>query len=94
MLYVPSSFYYKYVAIFDINNTRARHLTTYPCIYSYYTHIPYRKTTLAFVNHKCVDITDTSSAIEAQAREKFIDRWGGMATVISLDGTSDGEKGK
>ena len=53
-----------------------------------------RKTTLAFVNHKCVDITDTSSAIEAQAREKFVERWGGMATVISLDGTSDGAKGK
>lgn len=49
------------------------------------------KTTLAFVNHKCVDITDTSSAIEAQAREKFLERWG-LTNIISLDGTSDGEK--
>ena len=29
------------------------------------------KTTLCFVNHKCVDVTDVSSAIEAQARSKF-----------------------
>ena len=49
------------------------------------------KTTLAFVNHKCVDVTDVSSAIEAQAREKFVDRWG-LTDVISLGGTSDGEK--
>lgn len=49
------------------------------------------KTTLAFVNHKCVPIDDVSSAIEAQAREKFVDRWG-LTDIISLGGTSDGEK--
>lgn len=48
------------------------------------------KTTLAFVNHKCVPIDDVSSAIEAQAREKFVDRWG-LTDIISLGGTSDGE---
>jgi len=50
-----------------------------------------KKTTLAFVNHKCVDITDVSSAIEAQAREKFLSRWG-LTNIISLDGSTDGEK--
>lgn len=50
-----------------------------------------KKTTLAFVNHKCVPIDDTSSAIEAQAREKFLNRWG-LTDIISLGGTSDGEK--
>ncbi len=48
------------------------------------------KTTLAFVNHKCVPITDASSAIEAQARSKFLDRWG-LTDIISLSGTSDGK---
>jgi len=47
------------------------------------------KTTLAFVNHKCVPITDVSSAIEAQARSKFVDRWG-LTDIISLTGSSDG----
>lgn len=49
------------------------------------------KTTLAFVNHKCVAVDDVSSAIEAQAREKFLNRWG-LTDVISLSGTGDGEK--
>lgn len=49
------------------------------------------KTTLAFVNHKCVPIDDVSSAIEAQAREKFLERWG-LSDIISLGGTSNGEK--
>ena len=49
------------------------------------------KTTLCFVNHKCVDITDESSAIEAQARAKFLDRWG-LTDIISLNGSSDGQK--
>ena len=48
------------------------------------------KTTLCFVNHKCVDVTDVSSAIEAQARSKFLDRWG-LTDIISLGGTSDGK---
>lgn len=49
------------------------------------------KTTLAFVNHKCVPVDDVTSAIEAQARDKFLDRWG-LTDVVSLGGTSDGEK--
>jgi 6-phosphogluconolactonase len=49
------------------------------------------KTTLCFVNHKCVDITDVSSAIEAQARTKFLDRWG-LTDIISLNGSNDGKK--
>lgn len=48
------------------------------------------KTTLAFVNHKCVPVDDTGSAIEAQAREKFLGRWG-LDDVTSLGGTDDGE---
>jgi len=50
-----------------------------------------KKTTLAFVNHKCVPIDDVTSAIEAQARSKFLDRWG-LTDIISLSGTADGEK--
>jgi len=50
-----------------------------------------QKTTLAFVNHKCVPIDDVSSAIEAQARTKFLDNWG-LTDIISLTGTNDGEK--
>mmetsp|Transcript_1290 Transcript_1290/g.2677 ORF Transcript_1290/g.2677 Transcript_1290/m.2677 type:complete len:307 (-) Transcript_1290:139-1059(-) len=49
------------------------------------------KTTLAFVNHKCVPVDDVKSAIEAQARTKFLDRWG-LTDIISLGGTSDGAK--
>jgi 6-phosphogluconolactonase/glucosamine-6-phosphate isomerase/deaminase len=50
------------------------------------------KMTLAFVNHKCVPVHDVKTAIEAQARGKFLDRWGVTDNVISLGGTSDGEK--
>ena len=49
------------------------------------------KMTLAFVNHKCVPIDDVKTAIEAQARTKFLDRWGAN-NIISLGGTSDGKK--
>jgi 6-phosphogluconolactonase len=48
------------------------------------------KTILAFVNHKCVPIDDVSSAIEAQARDKFVNRWN-VGRVISLDGSGDGD---
>ncbi|KAL3783477.1 hypothetical protein HJC23_000315 [Cyclotella cryptica] len=50
------------------------------------------KMTLAFVNHKCVPVEDVKTAIEAQARSKFLGRWGVTTNVISLGGTSDGEK--
>ncbi|KAL3800519.1 hypothetical protein ACHAW5_009029 [Stephanodiscus triporus] len=48
------------------------------------------RTTLAFVNHKCVPIGDVSRAIEAQARSKFVNRWR-VGNVVSLAGTEDGE---
>ena len=48
------------------------------------------KTTLAFVNHKCVPVDDLGGAIEAQARSKFVERWGGGG-VVSLGGTCDGD---
>jgi len=48
------------------------------------------KTTLAFVNHKCVPVDDMGGAIEAQARSKFVDRWG-VGKVVSLGGTGDGD---
>lgn len=49
-------------------------------------------TTIIFVNHKCVPIDDGSNAIEAQARDKFINTtWNKYTpTVISLDGSNDG----
>ena len=49
------------------------------------------KTTLAFVNHKCVPVDDLKTSIEAQARNKFLDRWG-LTDVVSLGGTNDAEK--
>ncbi|GAX11018.1 6-phosphogluconolactonase [Fistulifera solaris] len=48
------------------------------------------KTTLAYVNHKCVPNEDLSSAIHAKARNKFLDRWG-LTNVVTLDGTADAQ---
>ena len=48
------------------------------------------KTTLAYVNHKCVPNDDLSNAIHAKARDKFLDRWG-LSNVVTLDGTADAE---
>jgi 6-phosphogluconolactonase len=47
------------------------------------------KTTLAYVNHKCVPNDDLSSAIHAKASSMFLDRWG-LTNVITLDGTDNG----
>ena len=47
-------------------------------------------TTVAFVNHKCVDVTDISASIEAQARDKFLTKWGlGGDHILSLTGSGD-----
>lgn len=46
------------------------------------------KTTLAYVNHKCVPNDDLSNAIHAKASSMFLDRWG-LKNVIILDGTDD-----
>jgi 6-phosphogluconolactonase len=48
------------------------------------------KTTLAYVNHKCVPNDDLSSAIHAKARNMFLDRWG-LTNVITLDGTDNAQ---
>ncbi|GAX18874.1 6-phosphogluconolactonase [Fistulifera solaris] len=48
------------------------------------------KTTLAYVNHKCVPNDDLSSAIHAKARNMFLDRWG-LTNVVTLDGTADAQ---
>ena len=44
------------------------------------------------MNHKCVPIDDVASAIEAQARAKFVDTtWSEYSpSVVSLDGSDDG----
>jgi 6-phosphogluconolactonase len=47
-----------------------------------------QKTTLAYVNHKCVPNDDLNGAIHAKARSMFLDRWG-LETVITLMGTDD-----
>jgi len=49
------------------------------------------KTTLAYVNHKCVPINDGANAIHAKAQTMFLDRWG-LDTVITLGGTNDAMK--
>lgn len=46
------------------------------------------KTTLAYVNHKCVPNDDEANAIHAKARKMFLDRWG-LTRVVTLDGTDD-----
>lgn len=46
------------------------------------------KTTLAYVNHKCVPNDDKYNAIHAKARNMFLDRWG-LTDVITLSGADD-----
>jgi 6-phosphogluconolactonase len=48
------------------------------------------KTTIAYVNHKCVDMDDGDLATHAKARKLFLDKWTGANTIV-LDGTDDGE---
>lgn len=49
------------------------------------------KTTLFYVNHKCVAMDDKDLATHAKARKLFLDSWEGVNTLI-MDGTDDGEK--
>lgn len=49
------------------------------------------KTTLFYVNHKCVGMDDKDLATHAKARKLFLDSWNGVNAII-LDGTDDGEK--
>lgn len=47
------------------------------------------KTTVAYVNHKCVPMNDGTLATHAKARQLFLDQWTGVQ-VVTLDGTDDG----
>ncbi len=49
------------------------------------------KTTLAYVNHKCVENGDSKNAIHAKAKSMFLDRWG-LTNIIILGGTDDAPK--
>mmetsp|Transcript_22707 Transcript_22707/g.29780 ORF Transcript_22707/g.29780 Transcript_22707/m.29780 type:complete len:303 (-) Transcript_22707:107-1015(-) len=48
------------------------------------------KTTIAYVNHKCVDMDDMDLATHAKARNLFLDSWKSAHTII-MDGTDDGD---
>lgn len=49
------------------------------------------KTTLVYVNHKCVDMDDGALATHAKARKLFLDEWKGVNAIV-LGGSADGEK--
>jgi 6-phosphogluconolactonase len=49
------------------------------------------KTTLVYVNHKCVSMEDGESATHAKATKLFLDGWDGV-NVIVMNGSADGEK--
>lgn len=49
------------------------------------------KTTLVYVNHKCVDMDDGDLATHAKARKLFLDDWEGVNALV-LGGSADGEK--
>jgi 6-phosphogluconolactonase len=47
------------------------------------------RTTIVYVNHKCVPMDDVELATHAKARKLFLDKWTGCHTIV-LDGTDDG----
>jgi hypothetical protein len=51
------------------------------------------KTTLVYVNHKCVEMDDIDRSTHAKAIKLFLGEWerAGLHTLV-LDGTADGEK--
>lgn len=49
------------------------------------------KTTIAYVNHKCVSMDDDKLATHAKARKLFLDEWDGV-NVILMNDSSDGDK--
>jgi|AntRauTorckE5430_2_1112549.scaffolds.fasta_scaffold21941_1 6-phosphogluconolactonase len=49
------------------------------------------KTTLVYVNHKCVSMDDGDLATHAKARTLFLDNWDGVNAIV-LGGSADGEK--
>lgn len=48
------------------------------------------KTTIAYVNHKCVDMADASLATHAKAMSLFMGKWEGCHPIV-MDGTDDGD---
>jgi len=48
------------------------------------------KTTIAYVNHKCVDMTDATLATHAKAMSLFMGKWEGCNPIV-MDGTSNGD---
>mmetsp|Transcript_75962 Transcript_75962/g.214058 ORF Transcript_75962/g.214058 Transcript_75962/m.214058 type:complete len:306 (-) Transcript_75962:78-995(-) len=48
------------------------------------------KTTLAYVNHKCVAMSDEKLATHAKASKKFLDGWDGVNTIV-MTGSADGK---
>jgi 6-phosphogluconolactonase len=48
------------------------------------------KTTIVYVNHKCVPMDDMEAATHAKARKLFLDSWPGVETIV-MDGSADGE---
>lgn len=49
------------------------------------------KTTLAYVNHKCVAMDDAALATHAKAEKLFLSGWDGVKPIV-LTGSADGEK--
>jgi 6-phosphogluconolactonase len=49
------------------------------------------KTTIVYVNHKCVDMNDKDLATHAKATKLFLNKWTGCHTII-LDGTDNGKE--
>jgi 6-phosphogluconolactonase len=50
------------------------------------------KTTIAYVNHKCVAMDDAALATQAKAKKLFLDSWSKECNVIVLDGTDNGQE--
>lgn len=48
------------------------------------------KTTLAYVNHKCVAMDDAELATHAKARALFLDGWAGVNTLV-MSGSADAQ---
>jgi len=49
------------------------------------------KTTVAYVNHKCVAMDDAQLATHAKACNLFFNDWSDDCTIITMDGTDDGD---
>ena len=47
------------------------------------------KTTIAYVNHKCVDMADADLATHAKAMKLFLSKWEGCNTLV-MEGTDQG----